>query len=45
MTKQAKIKRIESLRKQMNEDFYSGNWDRYNSACDEIGRLNRSMMR
>jgi len=45
MSKSAKIKRIAELRKQMEKDFYSGNWDRYNEACDKIGELNRSMMR
>jgi len=43
MKRSKKIIRIAELELVLKATFKTGDWDTYNDACDEIGKLNRSM--
>jgi hypothetical protein len=45
MTRNKKIERIAELEKVLIETEKTGDWTTYNNACDEIGKLNRSMIK
>ena len=45
MTRKRKIEKIAELERVLKDTFRTGEWEIYNKAAEEIGKLNRSMRR